>query len=174
MEWPYPTQADSRLDPDFRVHAGKFSAVPVRQAPTARRGRQGRLRGAVTLRFADWSRFVQNQSSGAIMRQSGPALAGRGARAAELSSTEDEKDLLVRPLGRARGGSPGLALGFRNAMFPSCWRLSPLFYQGGQIFIFPAPLSFLGEGCISQLIVFQQARATRRCLRRPFSSSWDS
>ena len=66
-------------------------------------------------------------------------LAGRGARAAEVSSAEDEKDLLVRPLGRARGGSPGLALGFRNAMFPSCWRLSPLFYQGAQIFIFPAP-----------------------------------
>jgi hypothetical protein len=83
-------------------------------------------------------------------------LAGRSARGAELSSTEDEKDLIVRPLGRARGGSPGLTLGFRNAMFPSCWRLSPLFYQGGQIFIFPAPLSCLGEGCISQLIVFRQ------------------
>jgi hypothetical protein len=55
-----------------------------------------------------------------------------------------------------RRGSPGLALGFRNAMFPSCWRLSPLFYQGAQIFIFPAPLSCLGEGCISQLIVFRQ------------------
>jgi hypothetical protein len=83
-------------------------------------------------------------------------LAGRGARAAELSSAEDEKDLLVRPLGRARDGSPGLALGFRNAMFPSCWRLSPLFYQGGQIFIFSAPISCLGNGCISQLIVFRQ------------------
>jgi hypothetical protein len=66
-------------------------------------------------------------------------LAGRGARAAELSSAEDEKDLLVRPLGRARCGSPGLKLGFRNAMFPSCWRLSPLFYQDAQILFFPPP-----------------------------------
>jgi hypothetical protein len=86
-------------------------------------------------------------------------LAGRGARAAEVSSAEDEKDLLVRPLGRAKGGSPGLALGFRNAMFPSCWRLSPLFYQDAQIFIFPAPISCLGEGCISQLIPAPEPRA---------------
>jgi hypothetical protein len=41
-------------------------------------------------------------------------------------------------------------------MFPSCWRLSPLFYQDAQIFIFPAPLSCLWEGCISQLIVFRR------------------
>ena len=91
--------------------------------------------------------------------ESAGRLAGRGARAAELSSAEDEKDLLVRPLGRARCGSPGLALGFRNAMFPSCWRLSPLFYQDGQIFIFPAPISCLGEGCISQLIPAPEPRA---------------
>jgi hypothetical protein len=45
-------------------------------------------------------------------------LAGRRTRAAELSGAEDEKDLLVRPLGRARGGGPGLGLGFRNAVFP--------------------------------------------------------
>jgi hypothetical protein len=66
-------------------------------------------------------------------------LAGRGARAAELSSAEDEKDLLVRPLGRAKGGSPGLALGFRNAMFPSCWRLSPLFTKMLKFLFFPPP-----------------------------------
>jgi hypothetical protein len=59
-----------------------------------------------------------------------------------------EKDLSVRPLGRARDGGPGLRLGFRNAIFASWRRLSPLFHQGGQIFIFPAPISPLGECCI--------------------------
>ena len=41
------------------------------------------------------------------------------------------------------GGQP-LGLGFRNALFPSWWRLSPLFYQDGQIFRFPAPINHLG------------------------------
>jgi hypothetical protein len=41
-------------------------------------------------------------------------------------------------------------------MFPSCRRLSPLFYQGGQFFIVPAPISCLGDGSISQLIVFPE------------------
>jgi hypothetical protein len=31
------------------------------------------------------------------------------------------------------------------SLFPSRWRLSPLFYEGGQIFIFPAPISCLGD-----------------------------
>jgi hypothetical protein len=51
----------------------------------------------------------------------------------------DEKDRSVRPSGRAKGGGPGLALSFRNAIFPSWLRLSPLFYQGGQILFFPPP-----------------------------------
>ena len=38
---------------------------------------------------------------------------------------------------------------FRNAIFPSWflsrWRLSPLFHEDAQIFIFPAPISCLGE-----------------------------
>jgi hypothetical protein len=59
-------------------------------------------------------------------------------------------------------------LDFRNALFPSWWRLSSLFpqgiqivqlsrlfYQDGQIFYFPAPLSRLGELPIDRLLVFQ-------------------
>jgi hypothetical protein len=61
-------------------------------------------------------------------------------------------------MGHARGGGVALALGFRNAIFPSGRRLSPLFYQGDQIFIFPAPISCLGDGCISQLTAFEQLR----------------
>ncbi len=127
-----------------------FGKLP-RHAGAGRAGSAGLLRCRLRIGLALFRISLAAPSCGKAGR-----LAGRGARAAELSSAEDEKDLLVRPLGRARDGSPGLALGFRNAMFPSCWRLSPLFYQGGQIFIFPAPLSCLGEGCISQLIVFRQ------------------
>jgi hypothetical protein len=47
--------------------------------------------------------------------------------------------------------APGLALSFRNAMFPSWCRLSPLFYQGGQIYIFPAPMNHLGGGALARL-----------------------
>jgi hypothetical protein len=43
------------------------------------------------------------------------------------------------------GGPTWLAWGFRNARFPSLCRLSPLFYQDDQIFIFPALLRCLGE-----------------------------
>jgi hypothetical protein len=95
----------------------------------------------------------------------------------------DEKDQSVRPLGRARGGDPGLALSFRNAMFPSWCLLSPLFHQGGQIFIFPAPLTPLGVGHISQLICFPAGSNARRrgallgAARRSFQSqpmSWGS
>jgi hypothetical protein len=39
-------------------------------------------------------------------------------------------------------------------MYPSWCRLSPLFHQGGQIFIFPAPINHLGERRISQLLCF--------------------
>ena len=55
----------------------------------------------------------------------------------ELGGAVDEKDLSVRPLGRTRGGGPGLKLGCRNAIFGSWRRLSPLFHEGAQIFIFP-------------------------------------
>jgi hypothetical protein len=61
----------------------------------------------------------------------------------------DEKDRLIRPLGRARGDGPGLRFGFRNGVFPSWflsrWRLSPLFSQDAQNLFFPAPISCLGE-----------------------------
>ena len=37
------------------------------------------------------------------------------------------------------------------------WRLSPLFYQDGQIFYFPAPIRFLGELGLGQLLVFRES-----------------
>jgi hypothetical protein len=53
------------------------------------------------------------------------------------------------PLGACQGDGPGLRFGFRNAIFLSWflsrWRLSPLFYEDVQIFIFPAPIICLGE-----------------------------
>jgi hypothetical protein len=65
-----------------------------------------------------------------------------------LSRFRDEKDRLIRPLGRARGDGPWFGL-VSGMMFPSCFpsrcRLSPLFDEDGQIFIFPAPISCLGE-----------------------------
>ena len=61
----------------------------------------------------------------------------------------DEKDRLIRPLGRARGDGPGCGLvsGMRSSRlaFPRRRRLSPLFHEDDQIFIFPAPISYLGE-----------------------------
>jgi hypothetical protein len=46
-------------------------------------------------------------------------------------------------------GGPGLQFGFRNVIFPSWflsrWGLIPLFQRRGSKFIFPAPVSCLGE-----------------------------
>jgi hypothetical protein len=73
----------------------------------------------------------------------------------------DEKDPSVRPLGRAREVRPWLVLRFRNARFPS---LFPLWFQSlfqwwaaaksfvlprWSNFIFPAPISYLGDHCVS-------------------------
>jgi hypothetical protein len=44
---------------------------------------------------------------------------------------------------------PWVAVSFQECnlpvFFPSRWRLSPLFDEGGQILFFPAPISYLGE-----------------------------
>jgi hypothetical protein len=57
----------------------------------------------------------------------------------------DEKDRLIRPLGRARGDGPGCGeCGVPVLVSLDC-RLSPLFYEDVQIYIFPAPISCLGE-----------------------------
>jgi hypothetical protein len=59
--------------------------------------------------------------------------------------------------GRPFAWFPGLRFGFRNGVFPSWflsgWRLSPLFHEDGQIFIFPALISCLGEQYCPQLAV---------------------
>ena len=51
-------------------------------------------------------------------------------------------------------------------MFPSCFpsscRLSPLFYEGDQIFIFPAPISCLGKRLICRLPTRLSAKAVPR------------
>ena len=59
------------------------------------------------------------------------------------------KTCLSAPWGVPGAAALGWGLGFRKAMFPSLfqswWRLSPLFSQDAQIFIFPAPISYLGD-----------------------------
>jgi hypothetical protein len=67
----------------------------------------------------------------------------------------DEKDPSVRPLGRAREVRPWVGVAFQECQVPVIVsiterRLSPLFYQDGQILFFPAPLSYLGDYCVSR------------------------
>jgi hypothetical protein len=85
--------------------------------------------------------LVVSEVAGGQIRAS---LAAQGFRVALV-----EKDQSVCPLGRPREAGPGLVLRLRNAMFPSSvplWpRLSPLFCQDAQIFIFPAPINSLGD-----------------------------
>ena len=56
----------------------------------------------------------------------------------------DEKDPSVRPLGRAREVGPWVGVAFQECQVPvivsiTRRRLSPLFYQDGQILFFPPP-----------------------------------
>jgi hypothetical protein len=98
---------------------------------------------AAFLRVARRSRGTKVLSQ--VLSRSGEARAGKAGLAGppipkeELGGAVVEKDLSIRPLGRARGGGPGLRLGFRNAMCASWLRLSPLFHEGGQILFFPPP-----------------------------------
>src|ERR1700678_2313179 len=61
----------------------------------------------------------------------------------------DEKDRWIRPLGRARGDGPGCGLCLRNAVFPSYISLEvaakSFVSRRCSNFIFPAPISCLGE-----------------------------
>ena len=68
----------------------------------------------------------------ALWRGSGDDGALEPATSAVTHS--DEKDPFVRSLERARGREPWLGFGLGNPLFPSWLRLSPLFYQDGQIF----------------------------------------
>ena len=67
----------------------------------------------------------------------------------------DEKDPSVRPLERAREVRPWVGFAFQECYVPvivsiTGRRLSPLFFQDGQIYFFPAPLSYLGDYCVSR------------------------
>ena len=81
---------------------------------------------------------------------------------------------LSAPWGVPGRSGPGLVLRFRNAMFPS---LFPLWFQSlfqwwaaaksfvlprWSNFIFPAPISYLGDQCVSRLIRFPARPKTRR------------
>jgi hypothetical protein len=72
------------------------------------------------------------------MKCAGNANALHGAN--PVSPFWDEKSA---PWGRARGDGPGVAVLFQECGIPVLaslkWRLSPLFSQDAQIFIFPPP-----------------------------------
>jgi hypothetical protein len=76
-----------------------------------------------------------------------------------------------------------LRFGFRNALFPSCFpsrcRLSPLFYEDDQIFIFPAPINCFRRALICRLPARLSSKSVPRHKARPFgeqnlksSESW--
>ena len=64
-----------------------------------------------------------------------------------LSRFGDEKDRLIRPSGRASGRRPWVAVWFQECnvpvLFPSRYRLSPLFYEGGSNIYFSRPHKLL-------------------------------
>jgi hypothetical protein len=70
------------------------------------------------------------------------------------------KICLSAPGGVPEVATPGVGIGFQECDVPVfvsvVWLLSPLFYQDAQISIFPAPISYLGESGMRQLLFFRQ------------------
>ena len=90
-----------------------------------------------------------------------------------------EKDRSIRPLGRPRGGGPGLRFGFRNARFPSLVSVEvaakSFVLRRGSNFIFSAPIATKGKGIrraaglgwnVLQLRLAVQGFGKKRCGRR--------